>query len=77
VQICASTVFDLIYNPLDTKLLQMARAKGCRTISGIEMYLAQAARQFEYWIGRQAPLAKMRKTALAELDQMRQGGARR
>ncbi len=72
VQICAETVFDLIYNPHDTKLLRMARAKGCQTISGIEMYLAQAARQFEYWTGLEAPLARMRRTAAEELDRMRQ-----
>ena len=76
-QICADTVFDLIYNPQETKLLQMARAKGCQTISGIEMYLAQAARQFEYWTGRKAPLPKMRRAALDELELMRQSGARR
>jgi len=77
VQICADTVFDLIYNPQETRLLQMARAKGCATISGIEMYLAQAARQFEYWTGEKPPIAKMRRTALDELELMRQSGERR
>lgn len=70
-QICADTVFDLIYNPAETSLLRLARAKGCQTISGIEMYLAQAARQFEYWTGQQAPVARMRRIALGELELMR------
>jgi 3-dehydroquinate dehydratase/shikimate dehydrogenase len=76
-QICAATVFDLIYNPQETKLLQMARAKGCAVIQGIEMYLAQAARQFEYWTGKKPPLARMRRAALDELELMRHAGARR
>lgn len=76
VQICADTVFDLIYNPQETKLLQMARAKGCAVIPGIEMYLAQAARQFEYWTGKAAPLPRMRRTALDELELMRQRNSR-
>lgn len=77
VQICADTVFDLIYNPQETKLLQMARAKGCAVIQGIEMYLAQAARQFEYWTGQKPPLVRMRRAALDELELMRNAGARR
>jgi 3-dehydroquinate dehydratase/shikimate dehydrogenase len=76
-QICAYTVFDLIYNPQETKLLQMARAKGCEVIQGIEMYLAQAARQFEYWTGKKPPIARMRRTALDELELMRNAGPKR
>jgi shikimate 5-dehydrogenase len=61
-------VFDLVYNPPETLLLRLAREKGCRVISGVEMFVAQAARQFEYWTGRPAPLRLMRDTALAELS---------
>jgi shikimate 5-dehydrogenase len=41
------------------------------------MYLAQAARQFEYWTGEKAPIAKMRRSALDELEAMRQDAERR
>jgi 3-dehydroquinate dehydratase/shikimate dehydrogenase len=48
-------VFDLVYAPADTELLQSARAAGCQTISGIEMLIAQAERQFELWTGQRPP----------------------
>ncbi len=66
-QISAGTVFDLVYNPRDTRLLQLARARGCRTIPGLDMFIAQAARQFEYWTGEEAPRPLMRHTAEREL----------
>jgi len=67
-----ATVFDLVYNPPETRLLQLARARGCRTISGIEMFIAQAARQFEYWTGRKAPVGLMQRVARKELARLRQ-----
>jgi 3-dehydroquinate dehydratase/shikimate dehydrogenase len=66
----AQTVFDLIYNPPQTQLLQTAREAGCRTISGLEMFLAQAARQFRYWTGVEPPQGRMRKVAVAELARL-------
>jgi 3-dehydroquinate dehydratase/shikimate dehydrogenase len=60
----AGTVFDLVYNPQETELLKRARAAGCRTISGLEMFLAQAARQFKFWTGVEAPLSQMRRVAV-------------
>jgi 3-dehydroquinate dehydratase/shikimate dehydrogenase len=66
-QLQASTVFDLVYNPPETRLLQLARALGRRTISGLEMFLAQAARQFEFWTGEEPPTRQMRRVALEEL----------
>ena len=71
-QVNARLVFDLVYNPAETRLLEIARARGCRTISGLEMFLAQAARQFEYWTGVQAPLRRMRTTAQQELYRLQQ-----
>ncbi len=50
-----AVVCDLIYEPLETKLLQDARAAGCQTIGGIEMLAAQAERQFELWTGQRPP----------------------
>lgn len=67
-QLCADTVFDLVYNPPETRLLRMARARGCRTISGLEMFIAQAARQFEFWTGVDAPVIGMRQAALEALE---------
>ncbi|MBS3135363.1 shikimate dehydrogenase [Candidatus Woesearchaeota archaeon] len=45
------TVFDAIYNPMETKLLKMAKQNGCVTISGARMFAYQAAMQFELWTG--------------------------
>lgn len=55
------TVMDIVYNPLDTRLLKDARAMGCRVIRGIEMFLYQAVAQFELWTGCTAPVAVMRR----------------
>jgi len=53
-------VMDVVYNPLETRLLAEARQAGCRTIRGIEMFLHQAIGQFELWTGRPAPEQVMR-----------------
>jgi shikimate dehydrogenase len=53
-------VMDIVYNPRETRLLREARAAGCRTIPGLEMFLHQAVGQFELWTGRQAPVSVMR-----------------
>lgn len=54
------TVMDIVYNPRETQLLADAKAVGCRTISGLEMFLYQAAAQFERWTGHSAPMQVMR-----------------
>ena len=54
------TVMDIVYNPRDTRLLKDANAAGCRTIPGIEMFLHQAAAQFELWTNQAAPADVMR-----------------
>jgi 3-dehydroquinate dehydratase/shikimate dehydrogenase len=62
-------VFDLIYRPLMTKLLQLASRRGIDTVSGLEMFIAQGAAQWEIWTGERAPIAVMRRAvhrALAE-----------
>lgn len=46
------TVFDLVYNPIKTKLLKSAEKKGAKTISGIDMFIAQGIRQAELWTGK-------------------------
>jgi len=59
-----STVLDMIYDPLETRLLREAAQAGCTVISGFEMLLAQAAAQFEVWTGNEAPVDAMRSAAL-------------
>jgi len=52
-------VFDLVYNPAETALMRMARAKELQIIPGLEMFVQQGARQFEIWTGKPAPIAEM------------------
>ncbi len=54
-------VMDIVYNPLDTKLLTDARSAGCKTIRGVEMFLNQAVGQFELWTKQKAPADVMRQ----------------
>lgn len=56
-------VYDLVYTPVETRLLADARAEGCKTITGIEMLVAQGARQFELWTGEKPPIEIMREAA--------------
>ncbi len=60
-------VFDAVYNPLETRLLREAAARGCRTVRGIEMFVRQGARQFELWTGAAAPVDVMMETVLERL----------
>ncbi|MCX5662548.1 MAG: type I 3-dehydroquinate dehydratase [Planctomycetota bacterium] len=53
-------VFDTIYNPVQTQLLRDAREAGCKTITGVEMFVRQAAAQFELWTGKKAPVEVFR-----------------
>ncbi|MEM6393609.1 MAG: shikimate dehydrogenase [Planctomycetota bacterium] len=53
-------VFDTIYNPVETVLLKRAKAAGCATVSGLEMFVRQGAAQFELWTGEDAPLEVLR-----------------
>jgi len=54
-------VYDLIYNPVLTRLLKEAEAQGCRTANGLSMLLYQGALSFEYFIGQNAPVEIMRE----------------
>ena len=60
-------VMDIVYNPLQTKLLADAAARGLKTISGVEMFVNQAVIQFELWTGRKAPREVMREVVLDHL----------
>jgi 3-dehydroquinate dehydratase / shikimate dehydrogenase len=61
-------VFDMVYNPQETLLLQRAKEQGCETVPGIAMFLEQASRQFEIFTGENAPRAVMEKAALEALN---------
>lgn len=56
-------VYDLIYNPPTTRLMREAAEVGCQTLGGLEMLVAQAQEQFEWWTGLKAPAAVMRAAA--------------
>ncbi len=55
-------VFDTVYNPETTLLIRHARERGVRHVSGIEMFVRQAARQFEMFTGKPGPIEQMRLT---------------
>ncbi len=60
-------VYDLVYNPPETRLLREARAAGCATLGGLEMLVAQAAAQFELWTGQVPSSDLMLEAARARL----------
>lgn len=60
-------VMDIVYNPLKTKLLADAEARGLKTVSGVEMFVNQAVIQFELWTGKKAPRDAMRAVVLEHL----------
>jgi shikimate dehydrogenase len=61
-------VFDIVYNPMQTRLLREAEAVGARTISGVDMLVWQGALAFEKWTGQSAPLDLMRREAIKALE---------
>jgi shikimate dehydrogenase len=60
-------VMDIVYNPLETKLLADAKAAGAKVVSGLEMLLYQGAVAFEIWTNCLAPVDAMKKAALSKL----------
>jgi shikimate dehydrogenase len=62
------TVFDLVYNPLETRLQQQARASGAAAIDGLGMLVRQGALAFELWTGQDAPLPLMRRACERSLQ---------
>lgn len=61
-------VFDVVYTPLETRLLREARARGCTVISGVEMFINQAVLQFERFTGSPAPVEVMRTVVMERLQ---------
>ena len=66
-----AVVFDTIYNPLVTPLLEQASLAGMRTIDGLEMFVRQAGEQFALWTGHPAPLSLYRRVAKEALAEAR------
>jgi len=62
------TVFDIVYNPLETRLLREAKAAGAKTISGVLMLVYQGAEAFRLWTGVEPPVELMKKTVLEALQ---------
>jgi len=60
-------VFDIVYNPLKTRLLEEAEAAGAKTISGLDMFVWQGALPFELWTGLKAPVELMREEVMKVL----------
>ena len=67
-EIQARVVFDMVYDPVETHLLQVARAKGIEVIPGVEMFVQQAAWQFEIWTGKPAPAGDMLRAVTIALQ---------
>ena len=63
----SSVVFDTIYNPIRTRLLIEAEARGAKTISGVEMFVRQAAAQFRAWTDIEPPRELMREIVIGRL----------
>jgi 3-dehydroquinate dehydratase/shikimate dehydrogenase len=68
-------VFDLVYNPLETPLIRMARQAGINIITGVEMFVQQGARQFEIFTGKPAPEEEMFRVVLHALRQQTENAA--
>jgi shikimate 5-dehydrogenase len=60
-------VYDLVYNPPITRLIAAAERAGCRTIGGLDMLVAQAQAQFEWWTGGRPADRVMRDAAVGPL----------
>jgi 3-dehydroquinate dehydratase/shikimate dehydrogenase len=74
-EINARLVFDLVYNPVDTPFLRMARQKGIPAVTGVEMFVQQGARQFEIWTGKRAPEEEMLRVVVHALRQRAEAAA--
>jgi shikimate dehydrogenase len=64
----AQTVVDIVYNPVQTRLLREAKARGCKTVSGVGMLVHQGAESLRIWLGVDPPIDAMRKAVLERLE---------
>ncbi len=61
-------VYDLVYNPLETRLLREAAQAGAKTLGGIQMLVYQGAASFEVWLERPAPVPVMLEAAIQAMQ---------
>jgi shikimate dehydrogenase len=61
------TILDIVYNPIETKLLNDAKKAGAKTVNGVEMLIHQGAASFEIWTNKPAPIEAMRKAITNQL----------
>jgi len=61
-------IVDVVYNPVETRLLKEAKAAGVKTVSGLDMLVWQGALAFEKWTGQKAPLETMKREAEKMLE---------
>ena len=69
-QLTGKYVYDIVYNPTLTRLMREAAEVGCQTIGGLDMLVAQAHEQFQWWTGSRAPAGVMREAALRRLAEL-------
>jgi shikimate 5-dehydrogenase len=70
----AGFVYDLVYNPKETRLMREARAAGCKSLGGASMLVTQAAAQFKLWTGVEAPNEVMAQAAELVLGSIQNEG---
>lgn len=63
------TIFDMVYNPLDTMLIQQAKSHGAFCISGLDMFIAQGIKQIELWLNEKIDRDEIIKLVKADLEQ--------
>lgn len=61
-------VFDIVYNPLKTKFLEIAESKGATILNGLKMFVEQGSKSYELWTGETMPVEKIYKTLNSYLD---------
>jgi shikimate dehydrogenase len=61
-------VMDIVYQPLQTKLLREAKEKGCVTVDGLEMLVRQGMAQFEIWTGKRLEIEQIKKDLRRALE---------
>jgi 3-dehydroquinate dehydratase/shikimate dehydrogenase len=66
-----AVIFDTVYNPEQTLFIKQAREAGCATITGVDMFVRQAARQFKLFTGREANIETMRKEVMRAISAAR------
>lgn len=61
-------VFDVVYNPIKTKLLSLAQSRGARIVTGLKMLIEQGAKSYELWTGEKMPVEKVYKAVESYLN---------